>query len=203
MKKKVFFIILLMSCSSASIFGQAPSSTYRAADPVAAMSSDLAKITVSVQTLSNTLKSFVDKFEKVSGLTMTEKQQKLILGMELLTRTEIRVTTLQKAQIELTQNLNATNSRISQIDIDLRPRNINNSTTYEGTTETEELRESKRQSCKVNGQIWSGFKHSYKAFCRRQATFCGMLSRWPSVYGEHFFPRSSVSYTTNRPATYC
>ena len=145
MKKKVFFIILLMSCSSASIFGQAPSSTYRAADPVAAMSSDLAKITVSVQTLSNTLKSFVDKFEKVSGLTMTEKQQKLILGMELLTRTEIRVTTLQKAQIELTQNLNATNSRISQIDIDLRPRNINNSTTYEGTTETEELRESKRQ----------------------------------------------------------
>jgi len=116
----------------------------RTADPIAAMSSDLAKITGSVQALGSTLKSFVDKFEKVAGLTMTEKQQKLILGMELLTRAELRVVTLQKSQIELTEKLNTTRSRLSQVDIDLRPRNITNSTTYAGTTETEEIRESKR-----------------------------------------------------------
>ena len=144
MRNNVFFVFLLLVFSSASVLAQAPTSTYRPADPMAAMSSDLAKITVSVRALSNTLQSFVDKFEKVSGLTMTEKQQKLILGMELLTRAELRVVTLQKSQIELTEKLNATRSRLSQVDIDLRPRNINNSTTYEGTTETEELRESKR-----------------------------------------------------------
>ena len=90
------------------------------------------------------MKSFVDKFEKVNGLTLTEKQQKLILGMELLTRTELRVVTLQKSQIELTEKLNGTRNRLSQVETDLRPRNVNNSTTYAGTTETEELRESRR-----------------------------------------------------------
>jgi hypothetical protein len=143
MKNRLWIVFLFVCCSPLSILAQA--STYRPGDPVSAMSSDLAKITVSVQTLSNTLKAFVDKFEKVAGLTLTEKQQRLVLGMELLTRTEMRVSTLQKAQIELTEKLNATNSKISQVDIDLRPRNINNSTAYEGTTETEELRESKRQ----------------------------------------------------------
>ena len=113
MKYKVFSIILLLGCSCSSILAQVSSSTYRAADPVAAMSADLAKITTSVQTLSNTLRAFVDKFEKVSGLTMTEKQQRLVLGMELLTRAELRVVTLQKSQIELTEKLNATRSRLS------------------------------------------------------------------------------------------
>ncbi len=144
MKNKLFFIILLLVSSPAIISAQAASSTYRSADPMGAMATDLAKITRSVQGLSDTLQKFVDKFEKVSGLTLTEKQQRLVLGMELLSRAELRVVTLQKAQIELVEKLNATRSRLAQVEIDLRPRNINNSTTYEGTTETEELRESKR-----------------------------------------------------------
>ncbi len=144
MKNRLFFIIFLLGYSSASISAQAPSSTLRSVDPVAAISSDMPKILSSVQGLSKTLQSFVDKFEKVSGLTLTEKQQRLVLGMELLTRTELRVVTLQKSQIELTEKLNATRNRLSQVESDLRPRNVNNSTTYAGTTETEELRESKR-----------------------------------------------------------
>lgn len=145
MKYRTFFIFLLLCCSSGSILAQASSSTYRAIDPVAAMSSDLAKITVSVQTLSKTLQAFVDKFERVGGLTLTEKQQRLVLGMELLTRTEMRVSNLQKSQIELTEKLNSTRNRLGQVESDLRPRNVLNSTTLEGTTETDEVRDSKRQ----------------------------------------------------------
>lgn len=143
---KLFFVGLLAFLGTASISAQSSSSAaYRAIDPVSAISSDIAKITVSVQTLNATLQAFVDKFEKVSGLTMTEKQQRLVLGMELLTRTELRVVTLQKAQIELTEKLNATRNRLSQVENDLRPRNVLNSTTLEGTTEADEVRESKRQ----------------------------------------------------------
>jgi len=58
---------------------------------------------------------------------------------------EARVQALQKSQIDLTQKLNAVRSKLAQIEIDLRPRNINNSTTYAATTETEELRENARQ----------------------------------------------------------
>lgn len=144
MTSKIFFVLAFWGCVSC-VLAQSPTSGNRPpADPMSAMSADLSRISTSVQTLSATLKAFVDKFEKVNGLTLTEKQQKLILGMELLTRTELRVVTLQKSQIELTEKLNSTRSRLSQVESDLRPRNINNSTTYAGTTETEELRESRR-----------------------------------------------------------
>jgi hypothetical protein len=144
-KGKIFFVLVFCGCISASVLAQSPTSAYRPpADPLTAAAADLAKISRSVQTLSATLQAFVDKFEKVSGLTLTEKQQKLILGMELLTRTEQRVVTLQKSQIELTEKLNSTRARLTNVEIELRPRNVNNSTTFAGTTETEELRESRR-----------------------------------------------------------
>lgn len=141
--KCIIAFILFIFASTAVISAQTQTSpTYR--DPMTALTVDVNKISTSVRTLSETLKLFVDKWEKVSGLTLTEKQQKLVLGMELLTRTELRVTNFQKALIELTEKFNVSRSRLSQVESDLRSRNINNSTAFEGTTETEELRENRR-----------------------------------------------------------
>lgn len=144
MNNKTGLVIILLAIAAVNVAAQTPASTpYR--DPMAALSTDVTRISASVRSLTDTLKAFVDKWEKVSGLTLTEKQQKLVLGMELLTRTELRVANFQKAQIELTEKLNASRSRLAQVEIDLRPRNINNSTVFEGTTETEELRENRKQ----------------------------------------------------------
>ena len=144
MKNLVFLVLILGGC----LIGNAQNPTpnpYRSTDPIGNMSADINKISRSVETLSGLMKSFIEKFEKIGGLTMTEKQQKLILGMELLSRTEQRVVTFQKALIELTEKYNASKSRLSQVESDMRPRNINNSTAFEGTTETVELRESRRE----------------------------------------------------------
>lgn len=144
MKNKTGFVLFFLAISAAAVGAQTPtSSPYR--DPMTALSADVSRISASVRSLTDTLKAFVDKWEKVSGLTLTEKQQKLVLGMELLTRTELRVANFQKAQIELTEKLNASRSRLAHVEIDLRPRNINNSTVFEGTTETEELRDNRKQ----------------------------------------------------------
>jgi hypothetical protein len=145
MKNRACLVVLFFCFYSVSISAQTSYSSGRTNDPVGNSSADLAKISRSVQTLTEIMQKFVDKFEKVSGLTLTEKQQKLILGMEMLTRMEARVQSLQKSQIELTEKLNSVRSKLAQIEIDLRPRNINNSTTYAATTETEELRENTRQ----------------------------------------------------------
>ncbi len=143
MKNNVCLSLFVLVAAATVASAQTPSSpTYR--DPMQVLSADVNRISTSVRTLSDTLKAFVDKWEKVTGLTLTEKQQKLVLGMELLTRTEIRVANFQKAQIELTEKFNASRSRLAQVEIDLRPRNINNSTAFEGTTETEELRENRK-----------------------------------------------------------
>lgn len=130
----------------APVFSQTASTSpaYTSPDPMVNISLELTKISRSVTTLSDHLKDFVAKFEKVGGTTFDEKQQKLVLGMELLVRAEQRVATLQKFQIEMVEKQNETRSKLTQTETDLRPRNIDRSVIFEGTTETEELRDARR-----------------------------------------------------------
>lgn len=143
MRTHVFVVAVILMAANAAT-AQSPT-VYQQGDPMVQISIQLGTISRSVQTLTEQMKLFVDKFEKVGGLTLTEKQQRLVLGMELLMRTEQRVATLQKFQIDLTDKLNDIKGRLTQIESDLRPRNIENSVALAGTTEAEELRDSKRQ----------------------------------------------------------
>jgi hypothetical protein len=126
-------------CSAQAQYAVQP--TY--VDPMSNLNSEVAKISASVASLTKTFQAFVDKFEKVGGLSLTEKQQKLVLAMEILSRAEARVAVLQKAQIDLTEKLNETKGKLAQNEIDSRPRSIDRSIAFEGTTETQELRDNK------------------------------------------------------------
>ncbi|MBK6590579.1 MAG: hypothetical protein IPG22_20055 [Acidobacteria bacterium] len=112
-------------------------------------------MSTSVQTLNERLQKFVDKFEKLGGLSFTEKQLELVLGMELLVRAEQLIATHQKTQIELTEKLNETRGKLAQVDVDLRPRTIDRSVALVGTTETEELRDNRRQKLSAQRQSLS------------------------------------------------
>lgn len=113
-------------------------------DPIANISLELTQISRSVQQLSERLKLFVDKFEKVGGLSLTEKQQRFIMGLEILVRSEQRVATLQKAHTELIEKHIQVKSRLTQIELDLRPQSIERLTQLEGSTQTVEIRENRR-----------------------------------------------------------
>lgn len=147
MGKVLFFAVLLSVINSTGLYGQTTAAApgYVATDPISNISLEMTRVSRDVSALTKTLKSFVDKFEKVGGITFNEKQQKLILGMELLQRAEARLAVLQKSQIELTEKLNETRAKLAQNEIDLRPRNIDRSFAMEGTTELQELRENKRE----------------------------------------------------------
>jgi hypothetical protein len=145
---KVFLLaVLSLILSLSDSIGQSPTATpgYVAGDPIANISAEMTKVSANVTALTKTLRSFVDKFEKVGGITFNEKQQKLILGMELLQRAESRLAVLQKSQIELVEKLNETRAKLAQNEIDARPRNIDRSLAMEGTTELQELRDNKRE----------------------------------------------------------
>ncbi len=145
---KVFLLaVLSLILSLSDSIGQSPTATpgYVAGDPIANISAEMTKVSANVTALTKTLGSFVDKFEKVGGITFNEKQQKLILGMELLQRAESRLAVLQKSQIELVEKLNETRAKLAQNEIDARPRNIDRSLAMEGTTELQELRDNKRE----------------------------------------------------------
>jgi len=115
-----------------------------ALDPIANISVELSNISRSVQQLSERLKNFVDKFEKVGGLTLTEKQQRFIMGLEILVRSEQRVGILQKTHTELIEKHVQVKGRLTQIELELRPQSIERLTQLEGSTQTVEIRENRR-----------------------------------------------------------
>jgi hypothetical protein len=114
-------------------------------DPMANISVELSNISRSVAQLSERLKTFVDKFEKVGGLSLSEKQQRFIMGLEILVRSEQRVATLQKAHSELLEKQIQIKTRLTQIELDLRPQSIEQSTMFEGgSSQAPEIRETKK-----------------------------------------------------------
>ena len=149
MRKSALFVFTFLFSSSIAISAQAPGAV---GDPVVSIATDLKSVSRSVQTLNERLQKFVDKFEKLGGLTFTEKQLELVLGMELLVRAEQLIAVHQKTQIELTEKLNETRSKLAQVEVDLRPRTIDRSVALVGTTETEELRDSRRQKLATERQ---------------------------------------------------
>lgn len=136
-KSSLLVVALFLACSIGA------SAQVNAPDPMNVISFEVTKMSRSVDALTKAMRDFVDKFEKVGGITFNEKQQKLILGMELLQKAEARFATLQQAQIVLVEKLNETRGKLAQNEIDSRPRNIDRSFALEGTTELVELRENK------------------------------------------------------------
>jgi hypothetical protein len=145
--RKISPAVLVIALLALNAFGQSrsndPAPQYPA-DPMATISVELGRISRNVELMSERFQSFIDKFEKVGGVTLSEKQQRLILGLELLVRTEQRVATLQKFQIELVEKQGETRAKLAQVERDLMPTSIDRSVTFEGTTRTEEIRESRR-----------------------------------------------------------
>jgi hypothetical protein len=111
-------------------------------DAIASISNDLAIIAQSVQIMGERLRLVL---EKPAESTLNDRRQKIVTGLQALAAAEQRVITLQTFQVQLTKETNDARGKLSQVDIDLRPRNIDRSVVFEGTTETEELRESRRQ----------------------------------------------------------
>ncbi len=151
MRTKILPLLIFIIASVCSISGQADRAGYAGPqppptlDPVASIAMELSGISRSVQQLSERLKAFIDKFEKVGGMTLTEKQQRFVMGLEILVRSEQRVATLQKAHTDLIEKQIQVKSRLTQVELDLRPQSIERTTQFEGSTQTVEIRENRRE----------------------------------------------------------
>ncbi len=147
---KIVPLLIFMLAAASSISAQTDRAGYVSPqqtvyDPMASIAIELTNISKSVQQLSERLKSFVDKFEKVGGLSLTEKQQRFIMGLEILVRSEQRVAILQKAHTELIEKHIQVKSRMTQVELELRPQSIERTTQLEGSTQTVEIRENRRE----------------------------------------------------------
>jgi hypothetical protein len=123
-----------------------------AADPMSNISMEMTRVSRNVEDLTQKLREFVDKFEKVGGITFNEKQQRLVLGMEMLIRAEQRIAAWQKYQFELVEKQGEVRAKLAGIETELRPERIQNAFQHEGTTRTDELRESRRATLQAERQ---------------------------------------------------
>ncbi|MEK7857103.1 MAG: hypothetical protein AAB288_13515, partial [Acidobacteriota bacterium] len=99
-KKTAIFSVIFFTAALSTSAKQAPQQNV---DPTMSMAYDMNRIAISVQSMTKTLKDFVDKFAKAEGISINEKQARLVVGMQILVQAEQRVATLQKFQIELVE----------------------------------------------------------------------------------------------------
>lgn len=146
MKLKICVLSIMFFSAAFNVPAQVPNSNAAPYDANANLPYDVYRIATSVQTLTKTFKEFVDKFAKVDGLSLGEKQQKLVVGMQLLIQNEQRVATLQKFQIDMAEKEGQIRARLAQIELDLNPQSIDRSVAFEGSTQTPEIKENKRRT---------------------------------------------------------
>jgi len=144
MKNAVLVCAFASICFAASAYGQVGGPPQP--DPITNISNELTRISRSVTTLSDRMGQFIERLDKAPGASLTEKQQKLIMGLQLLASAEQILASRQRFQIELVERQTTTRTRLAQIERDITPQGVDRSVTFEGTTRTDELRENRRNS---------------------------------------------------------
>jgi hypothetical protein len=107
---------------------------------------DLKQIAKSLDTFNARLNQFMDGLNKYKGVQLSEQQQKLIFGYEVLNQTEQLAATLRKSLIETAEKEAALKRRLGLVETELRPENIERSIQLRGTTRAEEARDVRRKA---------------------------------------------------------
>jgi hypothetical protein len=75
-----------------------------------------------------------------------QKQKRLAMNLEILTKAEQRVESLRKQSFDMLDKENSIKTKLEQIDSDLRPESIDRSIAFVGSLRPEELRASRKKS---------------------------------------------------------
>ena len=113
-------------------------SAIRAADEVETISSTdkiIAELTDRIKTLESGKKVDYD-----------QKQKRLAMNLEILTKAEQRVESLRKQSFEMLDKETSLKTKLEQIENDLRPESIDRSLAFVGSLRPEELRAARKKS---------------------------------------------------------
>ena len=82
-----------------------------------------------------------------------QKQKRLALNLDILTKAEQRAESLRKQSFDLMERETVIKSKIEQIDNDLRPENIDRSLAFVGSLRPEEMKAAKKKSLEAERVI--------------------------------------------------
>ena len=87
-----------------------------------------------------------ERMTKGKKLTYDEKQKRLMMNLDILTRAEQRTESLRKQLFEMIEKENTVKTRLDQIQYDSRPEMIERSAQLVGSLRPEEIRDNRRKS---------------------------------------------------------
>ncbi|MEQ1922211.1 MAG: hypothetical protein ABL952_06855 [Pyrinomonadaceae bacterium] len=88
----------------------------------------------------------IKKLEGNQNSTYDEKQKRMLLNLDILTRAEQRSDSLRKQLFEMIEKENAVKTRIDQLNNDIRPEMIERTLQLAGSMKPEDIRENRRKS---------------------------------------------------------
>jgi hypothetical protein len=88
----------------------------------------------------------IKKLEETREATYDEKQKRMLLNLDILTRAEQRSESLRKQLFEMIEKENSIKLRLDQIELDMRPEAIDRSLQLAGSLRPEEVRDTRRKT---------------------------------------------------------
>ncbi|MCW5958605.1 MAG: hypothetical protein KIS76_00475 [Pyrinomonadaceae bacterium] len=88
----------------------------------------------------------LNSLETTKDAAYDKKQRQLLLNLDILSRSEQRAEALRKQLFDMIERENQLNSRIGQIDVEMRPEFIDRSIALTGSLRPEDLRDIRRKS---------------------------------------------------------
>jgi hypothetical protein len=88
----------------------------------------------------------VKKLESAKADPYDERQRRLLLNLDILTRAEQRSESLRKQLFDMIEKEDSVKTRLDQIESDSRPEVINRSAAFSGSMHPEEIREMRKKS---------------------------------------------------------
>ena len=112
-----------------------------------ALTNEVAELRKSVQTLNARLKAIAEELlSPDSKESDNQKVKQIGINLDLLSHTEERAEVLRKQLLELIEKETTYRTRLTQMDEDIRPENIERALAGIGTTRTAEMRDTRRRS---------------------------------------------------------
>lgn len=94
----------------------------------------------------NDLTDRVKNLESNSNKEYDDKQKRLMLNLDILTRAEQRAETLRKQLFDMIERESQIKTKLDQIETDIRPEVLDRAVSFAGSLRPEELREMRRKN---------------------------------------------------------
>jgi hypothetical protein len=105
---------------------------------------DIARISRSVESLNRNLEKFFSNFSSNQGLKLSDRQQRLLFALEVLSRTETGLANAQRQRLDHVERQSRLRLQLAGVKDNLLPQSIERYASTRGTTNSVELRESRR-----------------------------------------------------------